>query len=316
MTTGNTRVWPMPARFLARGALRLWARTGWKTASRYLAVERIASRLASQPMETRLPDGSLMRCDFSDSVQRQIYFGGLFEPAESYLFLKLLAPGMTVLDVGANCGQYTLLASRAVGTQGIVHAFEPLPDTFKTMTENLRLNGYRNVILNQAALWNETTQLTLGRGPEKLSHSGSWSAGYGSVDPHPTVVPAVRLDDYVREHAIERIDLIKMDIEGAEPFVLEGARESIERFKPTFLMELNSRTLTQLGWTTARLGKLLLSFGYSAFEVGPSLRRSHPISNFDDVKFANVIFHQNDLPPGIAAGWDRRQVKRWACSGW
>lgn len=314
--TPERELWPAPMRPLARAALRLWARTGWKTATRYTTVERLAPKLATDSMKTRLPDGSIMKCDFTDTVPRQIYFGGLFEPIEAYLFLKLLEPGMTVFDIGANCGQYTLLASHAIGPAGRVHSFEPLPETFAILSENVRLNHLENVILNQVALWKEKSHLTLGRDPKELLNSGLWSAGYASVDPSPVVVPALRLDDYVREHAIDRLDIIKIDIEGSEPFVLEGARETIERFKPWFLMELNRRALGLMNWTPQKLFLELKQYGYRAFEVGPSLRRSGPRTTFEGLKFANVIFHVKDLPATVTAGWDRRGVKRWACSGW
>ncbi|MHB8381343.1 MAG: FkbM family methyltransferase, partial [Candidatus Binataceae bacterium] len=284
--------------------------------ARSLMIERLAPRITSAPMLTRLPDGSVMRCDFADFVQRQIYFGGLFEPIESYLFLKMIAPGMTVFDVGANCGQYTVLAARAVGAIGTVHSFEPMAATFVTLDQNVCLNRFENVTINQAALWNEATNLSLGNEPGEQVRSGRWSAGFAAADPSAVSVRALRLDDYVREHGITRIDLIKMDIEGAEPFMLQGARESLDRFRPAFLMEVNRAALARLGSTPERLWEEFSTRGYRAFEIGQSPRRSGPVSDFRGIKFGNVILHVNDLPAEITSGWDRRPVKRWACSGW
>jgi len=315
MISHDNTLWPAPLRPLARGALRLWARTGWKTYARYLRVERLATRLASAPMPTRLPDGSVMRCDFSDFVQRQIYFGGLFEPIESYLFLKMIAPGMTVFDVGANCGQYTLLAARAVGAAGAVHSFEPIPKTFRILEEHVRLNRFGNVTVNQAALWNEATQLSLGNETEQ-AQSGRWSAGFAATDPSAVKVSAIRFDDYVRDQGITRIDLIKMDIEGAEPFMMQGARESLARFKPALLMEMNRTALDRLGWTPERLWNEFKSLGYVAFQIGQSRRQSGPATEFREGKVVNLILHARELPAGVLSGWDRRPVKRWACSGW
>jgi len=316
MTSHDKALWPAPLRPIARGALRLWARTGWKSYARYLTAERLAPRISSGPIATRLPDGSVMRCDFSDFVQRQIYFAGLFEPIEAYLFLKMIGPGMTVFDVGANCGQYTLLGARAVGASGAMHSFEPIPETFRILEQHVRLNGLGNVTLNQAALWNEATELSLGGAPGLQAQSGRWSAGFAATDPSAVKVRAIRFDDYVHEHGVSRIDLIKIDIEGAEPFMLQGARESLERFRPVFLMEVNGKAMDRLGWTPQRLWGELKPLGYRAFQVGQSPRRSGPILDFDAVEFANVIFHVKDLPAEITSGWDRRPVKRWACSGW
>ncbi len=316
MASYDNTLWPAPLLPLGRAAIRLWARTGWKGFARYMAAERLAPKLAAGPMETRLPDGSVMRCDFRDLVQRQIYFGGLFEPIEAYLFLKMITPGMTVFDIGANCGQYTLLAARAVGPTGAVHAFEPIRETYKLLEEHVQLNGFKNVTLNRVALWHEATELSLGAEPDELVGSGRWSAGLAAEDPGAVKVPAMRFDDYVREHRVERIDLIKMDIEGAEPFMLQGAQESIARFRPIFLMEMNRKALARLGWTPQRLWEMLQPLGYRAYEVGQSPRHSGPRSDFTTLKFANVILHVNDLPAEVLSGWDRRPVKRWACSGW
>lgn len=313
MTSNGKTLWPAPLRPLGRAFLRLWARSGWKGQARFEAMEWLGPKLASSRMEARLPDGSVMLCDLNDMVQRQIYLGGMYEPVESYLFLKLVGPGMTVIDVGANCGQYTLLAGRAVGNGGQVHAFEPIPDTFKLLQEHVRLNHLSNVTLNQCALWNEKTELPLGHGVEP--ESALWTVGCAD-DPERIVVPAIRFDDYAREQRLEHIDLIKMDIEGAEPFMLEGARQSIERFHPVFLMEVSDMALARVKWTPQRVWEFMRALGYRAFQIKPSPRRSGPRTDFTDFEYGNVIFHVNDLPPGIASGWDRRPVKRWACSGW
>lgn len=313
MTSNGKGLWPAPLRPLGRTFLRLWARTGRKGQARFEVMEWLGPKLSATRMQARLPDGSVMLCDLNDMVQRQIYFGGMYEPVESYLFLKLVGPGMTVIDVGANCGQYTLLASRAIGREGHVHAFEPIADTYKILEEHVQLNKLSNVTLNRYALWNQKTELALGRGEEQ--ESALWSAGYVG-DPSRILVQAIRFDDYAREHGLERVDVIKMDIEGAEPFMLEGARESIERFHPVFLMEVSRTSLERMEWTPQRLWEWLRSFGYRAFAIAPSPRRSRPRDDFADWEYGNVIFHVSDLPPGITSGWDRRPVKQWACSGW
>lgn len=316
MTSNGKALWPAPLRPIGRTFLRMWSKSGRKGQARYDAIERLGPKLAASRMEARLPDGSIMLCDFNDLVQRQIYFGGLYEPVECYLFLKLLSPGMTVVDVGANCGQYTLLGARAVGPGGAVHSFEPVAATFEVLKENVELNHVTNVTLNQAALWNETAELSLGGNDVEVVGSGGYSAGLAAKDPSAVKVRAIRFDDYVREHALERIDLIKMDIEGAEPFMLDGARESIERFHPVFLMEVNREALSRMNWTPERLWEWMRTRGYRAFEIGPSPRRSGARTDFTGLGFSNVIFHFKDLPEGIASGWDRRPVKKWACSGW
>ena len=89
---------------------------------------RCGPRLAETEFQRAvLPNGCSMHCDLRQHVDRHIYYLGAYEPVESYLFTRLLQPGMTVIDAGANIGQYTLLAATAVGSRGTVHCFEPVP---------------------------------------------------------------------------------------------------------------------------------------------------------------------------------------------
>src|SRR5205085_1504296 len=95
-------------------------------------------------------------------VQRHIYFQGVYEPVEAYLFSRLAAPGMTVVDAGANVGQYTLIASARVGPSGAVHSFEPVPETYRVLAEHVAANRAANVVANRAAC------ASLGYGPADL----------------------------------------------------------------------------------------------------------------------------------------------------
>src|SRR5262245_29727177 len=117
-----------------RSLLRAWGRWGRAPGWYYQVSERWAPLIANgRSLEATLPNGCRMQCDLRDSIQRAIYFFGAFEPLDSYLFLKLVRPGMTVIDAGANVGQYTLLASQAVGSEGHVYSFEPIPAIFDVL---------------------------------------------------------------------------------------------------------------------------------------------------------------------------------------
>ncbi len=314
--TGTVAPLSAPLRPAMRLLLRSWARTGWKSSRLFGVVEKWGPRLATHPLASRLPNRCLITCDLQDFVQRQTYFLGAFEPIESYLFTRLIREGMVVIDAGANFGQYTMLAATGVGTTGAVHSFEPVPAVFDHLEAHVRTNHLSNVTLNRAALWDRDATITLGLPNEYVGNSGAWTAATTDETTSRIEVPAVRLDTYAERSGLSRIDLVKMDIQGAEPFALAGGIKLIEKHGPTMLMEVHRPSLVMLGSSPEQLWDELSKLGYRAWRIRSSLRSSGPVRNLDGVEFDNFFFHRDDLPLSVSSGWPRRLPKRWACSGW
>lgn len=153
--------------------------------------------------------------------------GGTYEPEQTALFERLLRPGHTVLDVGANVGYYTLLASVLVGDAGRVHAFEPEPRNAGFLRRHVSINRRGNVRVEQAALSDRagTARFDFGSG----SGTGHLAEA-GALE-----VRTLRLDDYCAEHGLAP-DAVKIDVEGAEMSVLEGARETFARHRPILFL--------------------------------------------------------------------------------
>ena len=312
---------PLPAlmRPPVRWVLRRWARSGRKYERLTHAINKWGARAACGPLPTRLPNGCEMVCEVADHVQRYTYFRGLYESVESYLFTLLLRRGMTVIDVGANTGQYTLLAATAVGSEGAVHSFEPVPANFRQLESNITRNHLSNVTAVCGALWDEETEVALSvpkKTPGQSANSGQWSVGAPSGEMRPVGSKAFPLDTYAQRHHLQRIDFMKMDVEGAEPFVIRGARQVISNSHPIILAEVNQAALQRLGSSAAEFLGLLISLGYRAWKIGSSDDECAPVSDAGSLAYANVIFHQDDLPPAVTSGWSRRTPRQWACSGW
>jgi FkbM family methyltransferase len=155
---------------------------------------------------------------------------GEYSPEEGRMFELLLRPGDVVLEVGANIGAHTLLLAQAVGPAGRVHAIEPQRRLFQMLCGNLALNDVRNV---------HARQLGLGAAPEMLwvsTPATGTAANFGGVCLLPQgeeAVDVVTLDDL----RLERLDLIKVDVEGMEEAVLRGGLDTIRRLRPKLYVE-------------------------------------------------------------------------------
>jgi FkbM family methyltransferase len=150
--------------------------------------------------------------------------GVVWDPFEAEIIRRLLRPGDVVLDVGAHIGYFTLLMAREVGRRGCVHAFEPDPGNLGLLERNVRLNGYRNVTIEGAAVSSGPGTVSLYR---SLDNRGDNRIVDPGEEARPVVfVPSLSLDDYTAARGIVP-DLIKMDIQGAEASALDGMERLI-----------------------------------------------------------------------------------------
>ena len=195
-------------------------------------------------------------------------FWGCFEEAERQFVEQFLKPGMTVLDIGAHHGFYSLLASHKVGPTGQVIAFEPSPREYTRLLWHLRLNCRRNVRMEPLALGNceGTTQFFVVRGRD---------TGCNSLRPprvaepaYPIEVPIVRLDDYLERQGIVHVDFIKMDAEGAELEVLRGAPLLLSRRpRPVWMMEVQDIRTEAFGYSAKDIVEFLRERDFHWFKI-------------------------------------------------
>lgn len=166
-------------------------------------------------------------------VLHDLYRYGVFEEKQTAVLKKHTPPGGVFIDVGANVGYFAALASRWVGATGCVVAFEPVPATLKNLESNLALNNCENVRVFPNACSDKSGSALMIVGKQSgWSHIGV--DGEGDIQ-----VATITLDDFVEQNGLERMDVLKIDTEGADYKVLLGARRAIERYRPTVLMELD-----------------------------------------------------------------------------
>ena len=222
--------------------------------------------------------GVSLALDRADTaVSGVIVAEGTYEPEITGLLARFLRPGMTFVDVGANVGYHALLAARAVGPTGRVVAVEPSSENCRLILLSAALNGFANVEVLPVALDDH-------QGWAHLSHHIGSNASFvpGGVEDlrrgHGTVVPVLRLDQLVSG----RVDVVKLDVEGAEAHAVAGGASLIAASLPVVVTEVSAEMLQRVSGCSVRdyLG-FFERLGYTAALVRPGRPEPEPIGDLD-----------------------------------
>jgi FkbM family methyltransferase len=230
---------------------------------------RLATRLT--PMRGRVLTkvfGAEIELDLSNFLDRMIYMG-CYEPLNTYRFKKLLRPGMVVVDVGANIGYFTLLAASLVGPSGRVFAVEPWPANFVVLDRCITRNSLAQVRAFEFGLAEEAGVARIGQADQTVFNNRTASM----VGPGQMPVEVRTLDDCVAEWGVERIDLLKMDVDGYELKILRGAQRCLrDRVIRNLVIELDAFWLGKANSSTAAVISSLGALGFR--DLSPSQRLS------------------------------------------
>jgi FkbM family methyltransferase len=170
-----------------------------------------------------------------------------------------------ILDIGANIGLWSLILSDAVGDRGTVCSFEPALASFEVLSNNVRINEAENVITNHIALSNTNGSIRLYHDIDSSRNSLGQTRTSGNTDYE--IVDTKTIDTYVANAGLNKVDFIKIDVEGAEPLVFQGANETLDKFKPGVLFEINPNALRALGFQHEASWSILSHLGYRFYEL-------------------------------------------------
>ncbi|WP_016949681.1 FkbM family methyltransferase [Anabaena sp. PCC 7108] len=209
-----------------------------------------------------------------DSVEN--YFS-VYEKSEQRLVTRLVKPGMLVFDIGANIGDYSILLSKIVGFSGKVYSFEPTSTTFNRLQERLIALKINNVYGFKKAFYSDDTQIEFNEFPDDFSVWNSIGKpqmldpqGSGQYVPiiNTEIVEAIKLDSFCLENSIDHIDYLKIDVEGAESDVLEGARELLKNKSIRYIQfEISQKMLEGLNHTAKSTFDILIENGYECHRI-------------------------------------------------
>ena len=188
-------------------------------------------------------NGYSIYLDVSESADMFKRARGHYEPVKQRFLRAFLRPGMTFVDVGANRGDFTLLAASLVGSGGRVYAIEPEAENCRWLQRSIHENHFTNIELIQAAATDQVGEAKLYLGQRSGWHT--LLPGYNPPEHGAVMVRTMKLDDALGH--IPRLDLMKIDVEGFEGPVVRGALALIKRMKPVVLMDTHPQMGAELG---------------------------------------------------------------------
>ncbi|MFH1511077.1 MAG: FkbM family methyltransferase [Candidatus Woesearchaeota archaeon] len=207
-----------------------------------------------------IPLGSLSFCIISR----------LLRPSLTDVMKREIKQGMVVVDVGANIGYYSILASKLVGAKGRVYAFEPDEHNFEKMQKNLKANCCRNVSAFLFAVADKTKRVRLYVSHEDPSdHRTYYTKGRKTRS-----IKAVSLDGFIREN----VGFVKIDVEGYEPMVFKGMQRLLKNPDIKIITEFQPHSLRDAGYTPDNYLKSYMNLGFKLFLVKERESQAQPIS--------------------------------------
>lgn len=241
----------------------------------------------------RLTDGSQFDYPFKSEVGRCLFIGA-FETAETEFIRQKIKVGDIFLDIGANAGFYTVIVSKIVGSSGHVYAFEPGERELNLLRRNIANNNLSNVTIVERAVSNEKSTVRFA-----ISHDGAMNSLSETNHPSQVVqewkmVEATTIDDFIKDFNVTDIDFIKIDVEGAEHLVFEGAKQflSIDKSRfPTILFESSDLTASGFGYSVSDFLQKLDSLGLRICVLDEGSNPVDIIEYSKQEKIGNTIYN-------------------------
>lgn len=216
-----------------------------------------------------------------DLIGWKIFFTGEYERGTNRVLEQYVKDGDVVIEAGANMGSETLLLSRLTGN-GKVYGFEPNPYTFDRLKTNVSINELANVEVYDLAVGEKNGEISFNIYPKNFCNAGMSSKYMDTPLTRKITVNQQTLDSFVESHNINKVDFLKMDIQGAEMDLLAGAATMIARFKPTIFLEA-LQIYNDIQTMYAELGK----YGYTVLNI--SDEGTTPMHTAAEVKEGNWL---------------------------
>ena len=206
---------------------------------------------------------------------------GTYEELEAKIMEEKIETGNIVVDIGANIGLHTLNMARIVGNTGQVFAFEPDPSNFEILKKNVKINNYKNIILEQKAVGDKHGRVTLYQSDNPINHRIFPQTERAT---NQVQVELTNLDNYFDSDMIDKINFIKIDVEGMEFGVLKGMKNILKNNKKIkILFEFVPKDTIEAGFIPIELLDYLTSNGFKLYSIDERAKKVLRVSNNEEI---------------------------------
>jgi len=248
--------------------------------------------------------------DLEDGLGQYVFIHRRYEAFETSLIEQIARPGMTVVDIGANIGYYTLILASRVGKMGKVYAIEPEPTNMMLLQRNIQLNRLSNVVCEQTAVLDYEGQVTLylsdiNHGDHRVFDAADDDRFNAGTPRNQISVRTIVLDRYLANVGAQ-VDLVKMDIQGAEMLALDGMVNTLSNPNLVLFCEFWPYALRQTHNEPSKFLESLKQLGFEIFEIIEANQTVIPVNpvelanRFADPDYADLICVQrarvNNIP--------------------
>ncbi len=216
----------------------------------------------------RMQSGFQLELDLKDRMQAAMYLRRCHEPETEAIFKKLAPKAQVFFDVGANIGYFSFL-TKQLSPQCQVYSFEPLPQNIEAYKKNSALNSFQNMTLNEMCVADREGETEFLIPPPEESGWGRM-AHRDLFSGQKIKRSVITLDHFCQEKKIERLDFMKIDVEGYEHKVLQGAVNILHTLKPNICIELNEPCLLDTGTSGVEIFRMLKDYGYQMHAIDRS----------------------------------------------
>ncbi len=227
--------------------------------------------------DVRLNEFVVITCNLWDLVQYGMWWAGdNYEVHQTRYFKSVIHSGAVVFDIGANVGFYSLVAAPLAGPTGTVYCFEPMTQQFERLTQNISRNKLARVFPQKLALSDRAGEAVIHlTTPNNTGSASLLPASSARGSEFEERVRCSTLDEFVATHELKRLDVMKIDVEGLELKVLQGGTSTIQRFRPTILIEVTQSLQERAGASRQQVYHWMGEQGYQAFRIqsGATLQR-------------------------------------------
>jgi FkbM family methyltransferase len=223
---------------------------------------------------------------------------GEYEPIETHLLKAIANRSQVVIDVGSNVGYYAVELGKVMGSFSRLLAIEPVLESFKQLQRNVQLNELNdrvNMFMTAVGSSEGTAEIFI---PETSGSSAASTRNLHNEENHSSqIVHVTTVDAIMSSSGLDKCDLIKIDVEGAELMVLQGATRTIKKHKPVIFAELLRKWSSHFSYNPNSVLQLLAGFGYQCWGVSSSYRKIEEFTENDEE--TNFIFIHESDPLGV-----------------